>query len=326
MIKIFSSYKTINQRSGGANNFILSLKNQLKKNGKLKFVSNINDEWSVLFMNQLWTGPGGDGKYMKISDIKNFLTSHTKNFIKPKLVVRAVSLNLISFSIGLRNLIFGYWRDKQLIKLLNIADLVIFQSEYQKKIFINAGYKGKKNIVIHNGASSLFMAEKKPIRSNFSKIRLVSMTASARETKRHDLIAKLSEDINLEIIHIGNWPKKLNSRNVILKGKLDIPEIKKIFLGSDYFFHPAIHDPCPNVIFEAICSGLPVIYNLGAGSSGEIVKSCGFGFIDSNIYEISKMARENLKALQKIVYRERYKYSIDFAAAKYENTFIKLFD
>jgi glycosyltransferase involved in cell wall biosynthesis len=325
MIKIYSTYKTINQRSGGANNFILSLKKYFKKSGKFKFVSSINQEWAVLFMNQLWTGPGGDKKYMTISGVENLMTSHIKNSTKPKLVVRAVSLNLISFSLGIRNLIFGLWKDKQLIKLLNIADLVIFQSEYQKNIFIKAGYKNKNFEIIHNGASRVFWLNKKSKNKKLHKIRLVSMTASERKTKKHDLIAKLSIDNNFEIIHIGRWPKSVNAKNVILKGELDIQRIKKIFSNSDYFFHPAIHDPCPNVIFEAICSGLPVIYNIGPGSSKEIVGICGFGFNEKYIFQISNIARDMLSQLQENVFRERHKYLIDYSAKKYEYAIEKLF-
>ena len=51
---------------------------------------------------------------------------------------------------------------------------------------------------------------------------------------------------------------------------------KKDFLykSSDVFLHPSENDNCPNVVLEAMSSGLPIIYH-NSGGTPEIASDYG---------------------------------------------------
>jgi len=54
---------------------------------------------------------------------------------------------------------------------------------------------------------------------------------SIRRTKRHELIAKVSECKDVEVSHIGNWPDDVDKKNVkflgILESKYIAPALKR---------------------------------------------------------------------------------------------------
>jgi glycosyltransferase involved in cell wall biosynthesis len=152
-------------------------------------------------------------------------------------------------------------------------------------------------------------------------LQIASSTASPRATKRHDLVAKLSEVPEVEVHHFGNWPGDVDPRNVRRRGMVTREEMARAYGQCDYFFHPAVKDPCPNAIFEAICSGLPVIYNSGPGSSGEIVGPNGFALDESSLSDTVEIARGLLPELKAAVIRNRAYYTIRRATGQYRNVF-----
>ena len=94
-------------------------------------------------------------------------------------------------------------------------------------------------------------------------------------------------------------------------------KIKNEMKTAHYFLHPAIKDMCPNVIFEAICNGLPVIYNPDVGSSEEIVGECGIPLNEFNLGKTIKDARVMMQDLQEKIIENKWKYTIQNAAYKY---------
>jgi len=127
------------------------------------------------------------------------------------------------------------------------------------------------------------------------------------------------------VLHLGAWPQRLNSGRVRLLGMLPRDEMVKVFADGHYFLHPAIKDPCPNSIFEAICAGLPVIYNAATGSSSEIVGACGIALDEYDLAGTIAAAREQLMTLRNTVIATRANYTIGCAADKYRAIFDKLF-
>ncbi len=311
MITIHFTYRHIDTPWGGANNFIRALCQELQRKGNFTFIESFDEPCDVVFMNQLSTGPAGNGKVLSINQVKKFRDQGRK------LVVRAVNLNWHAFRLGPRNFIQGWWRDRQTIALLNLADVAIFQSEYQRQFFIDAGYIGNKSVVIHNGASSEFWIQRPVIAPQNGPLRLISSTASARKTKCHDLIARISECDGVEILHMGAWPEGLPTRKVRLLGMLQRDRMIEAMASSHFFLHTAIKDPCPNAIFEAICAGLPVIYNPGPGSSAEIVNLCGFPLDENDLQNTINQARQVIDELHSIVLANRSRFTIDTASARY---------
>jgi glycosyltransferase involved in cell wall biosynthesis len=62
--------------------------------------------------------------------------------------------------------------------------------------------------------------------------------------------------------------------NVLLRGTVNWSKIHKEYHKMKMFYYPSQNDPCPNVVIEAILSGVPVCYN-SPGGVAEIVKDCG---------------------------------------------------
>jgi glycosyltransferase involved in cell wall biosynthesis len=314
-IKIHFTYSHVDKPWGGANNFIRALRQELENSSNFTFTDSPEEYCDVVFMNQLGTGPGDNSKLLSISQAKKFRDQGRK------LVVRAVNLNWHAFRFSFKNLTLGWWRDRQTIALLNLADVAIFQSEYQRQFFVRAGYRGGLNEVIHNGAPPEFWIEQPSSELLSGPLRLISSTASPRETKRHDLIARISECDGVEILHMGAWPEGLPTRRVQLLGMLPREQMIEAMASCHFFLHTAIKDPCPNAVFEALCSGLPVIYNPGPGSSEEIVGACGIALDEEDLARTIAKAYENFNHLRSTVLSNRTRYTARYAAARYRKVF-----
>jgi glycosyltransferase involved in cell wall biosynthesis len=315
---------------GGANNFIRALHRELEQSGRYVFTDSLHSDCDILFMNELGTGPGGDGRRIRFRTVRRLQAGRRaiadvlfrrKAPAPRKVVVRAVNLYSHAFRMGVRNMVIGRLRDRELLRLLNAADMVIFQSAYQRHFFVESGYEGATDLVIHNGANTAFWVDDLRQPPLEGVLRVASSTASPRPTKRHDLIAAFSEVPGVEVVHCGNWPTELNPRRVRLLGMKPASEVAEVFAGCHIFLHPAVKDPCPNAIFEAICAGLPVIYNADPGSSAEIVGPNGFALDESNLRATAETARARLPELRLLVSRNRGYYTIQRAARQYLDAF-----
>jgi glycosyltransferase involved in cell wall biosynthesis len=320
MINIHFTYRHVEKPWGGANNFIRALRGLLVADGGYRFMESIDDECDVMFMNQLGTGPGNGRGRHRLGDVRRVIGGDGR-----QVIVRAVNLNRHAFPMGPRNIMFGTLEDRATISLLNMADKVIFQSAYQASVFAAAGYRGGNAHVVHNGADLSFWNEGVPMKLGAGALRIVSATASDRATKRHDMIARASLLQGVEVLHCGAWPKGVNSANVHLLGTLTRFEMAKLYAGAHLFMHPAVKDPCPNAIFEAVCAGLPVLYNPGPGSSREIVGECGMALDEDALENTLHEARQRLGNLQEIVRDQRLYYRIDRAVAEYAAVFRSVF-
>lgn len=326
VIRIHFGYRHVDKPWGGANNFIRALHASLEQSGRFEFTASIEDDCEILFMNQLGKGPDAPGKPWRLRDIEHLIrkSNNSGGTSARKLVVRAVNLNAHAFRMGVRNFLFSWRTDRATVALLNRADLAIFQSAYQRDFFIAAGYKGTRNIVIHNGADIRFWIEQPVCPPDSSVLRLVSSTASARQSKCHHILAALSALPGVEVRHLGAWPANLNPQKVRRLGMLPPEDMVRVFQDAHYMVHPAIKDPCPNAVFEAVCAGLPVIYNPGPGSSCEIIGECGFAFDENNLTKTLEHARRWLPQLRQVVLQRRASYRIAHAAEQYRRQFEQL--
>jgi glycosyltransferase involved in cell wall biosynthesis len=318
MIKVHFTYRHVEKPWGGANNFIRAIKTELAQDDRFEFTDSVDAPCDIVFMNQLGKGPGGNGQRYKLAQVRRWKAEGRG------IIVRAVNLNRHAFRMGLGNMTFGWLQDHQTIALLNLADVVIFQSAYQREFFLSAGYKEAKNCVIHNGASRFFWVDNPCSQSLDGQIRLVSSTASARETKRHDLIAKISLCEGVEVTHLGAWPEGIPLGKVRLLGMQSREGMLKTLAQAHFFLHPALNDPCPNAVFEALCAGLPVIYNPGPGSSTEIVGYCGLPLDERNLAKTTREARSQYNELRNEVLKNRHRFSIEFATLGYCDVFLQL--
>jgi glycosyltransferase involved in cell wall biosynthesis len=321
LIRIHFTYRHVLKPWGGANNFISALNRNLAASGQFTIVDDVGEPLDILFMNQLGKGPASAGaRPWRPREVRALLSSKSA---RPRLVVRAVNLNRHAFRMGPRNFLFGRPEDKRTLELLNMADLVIFQSEYQLGFFREAGYSGNSHSVVHNGADARYWVDVPRVPAVDGPLRLVSTTASPRETKCHGIIAAFSRLPGVEVEHFGAWPDDIDPGAVQRFGTRPPEDIVPAFSRAHYMLHPAIKDPCPNSIFEGVCAGLPVIYNPGPGSSREIVGECGIALDAADPGRTAAEARARLAELRATVLAKRASYAIDHAANRYRELFAR---
>ena len=316
MIRIHFTYRHVEKPWGGANNFIRALRAELLRSGNFVLTDSLDETCDIVFMNQLGMGPGNGSGRHRLRDVRRVAGRDGR-----QVIVRAVNLNRHAFPMGPRNILFGTFEDLATIALLNMADRVVFQSAYQASVFAAAGFQGPNSQVVHNGADPSFWNECAPMPVRAGALRIVSATASDRATKRHDLIARASLVPGVEVLHCGAWPAGVKPGNTRLLGTLTRFELAGLYAGAHLFMHPAVKDPCPNAIFEAVCAGLPVLYNAGPGSSREIVGDCGMALNEEALEDSLQEARQRLVDMQQIVRARRAYYRIDRAVADYSAVF-----
>lgn len=313
-MKIFMAYQHIDESWGGANNFQRVLCKYLQERKGFDFLqSSIGAD--IIFFNQLGRGPGSKNRRMfSARDIK----SYKKN--GAKVVIRAVNL----FSVAYKNNFVHRFLDRRILEALAEADEVIFQSKYQREMFCAMGYKGVKDIIIHNGADGqvFTLFEHSPIVNG--PLKLVSVSAATRASKRHDLIAKMSMVNDVEVCHVGQWPANMDLGNVRLLGHIDHHKLAELYKEFHGFFHPAEIDPCPNALIEAMSSGLPVIYNNGIGSSGELVGHGGVPLDSDALPETAKLFRDEYPLLIAAIAEKHEYFTIDRAMEEYYSVFQQL--
>ena len=304
---------------GYVNSFIKSLYLALQQTRQIEFAEDIEDDYDILFLDEFKTGVRSESLGRNFSrGLKKYMKIRKESAGRKRIIARAINLKQHSRKYG-----FLYWPEDRLkIRLLNLADMVIFQSHYQKDFFVKYGYKGKNNIVIHNGADNVIFNDNGSVLwDGKEKLKIISCTMSSHSTKRHDLIAKVSQCKGVEVSHIGRWPDSVDKKNVKLLGIFGREDIADALRSSHIFLHTAIKDPCPSVIFEAICCGLPVIYNDSIGSSKEIVRENGLPINEGNPQETIEQIKKNYYALKEEIKALRHYYSIDRVASQYIKVF-----
>jgi len=326
-IRVCFSYRHIDDPWGGANNFVRGLWRALSGSEAFSLSHDPEAPFDILFMNQLGRGPGGGGGHWRLAEIDALLRKNPG----ARLVVRGINLRAHSHAgQGLR----AWWdnrrRDREALALLERAEVVIFQSAYQKSFFEKAGWRGGAHSVIHNGADALFSGAREalpppPLPEGDAPLRLLCSVMGPRKTKRHDLILAFSRQPGVAVEYAGQWPEGLDAGAVRMLGTLDHAGVFAALARAHYFLHPAVCDPCPNAMIEALCAGVPVIYNPGPGSGAELAGDCGLAIAESDIEGTLRRARGGYADLSARAMAGRVAHGMARAAAAYAEVFAEVF-
>jgi len=199
--------------------------------------------------------------------------------------------------------------NQQMQRDLFLADHVIYQSLFSKEMCDNYLYKRREGFsIIHNGVdTSVFRLRD----INYQKDKSITLICGGNI--RHEymlgtilpMFSKLTETLDLQLLIYGTMDKlnanilsQYKSANKNINNRItEIGPIKneglpKLLSTGDIFIHPRAGDSCPNVVVEALASGLPVICPKWGGTA-ELIGDGGIS-IDVDKWDYSNIFVEKM--------------------------------
>ncbi|EJK5789984.1 glycosyltransferase family 4 protein [Escherichia coli] len=116
--------------------------------------------------------------------------------------------------------------------------------------------------------------------------------------------------------------KSLSNNNIHFLGKLKHQSVSEIMCRSQFLIHLSEREGMPNVVLEALASGVyPIIGEMG-GLAYEIIENESYGFIfnNKNKFDLNKYTGVNIMGMDII----DKKYSFDVISKKTVNIYTKL--
>jgi hypothetical protein len=98
-------------------------------------------------------------------------------------------------------------------------------------------------------------------------------------TARISSLAAANPDVEFQLC--GNYPALPSLPNIHHNGRLRREALAAVMRRCHLFLHLAENEACPNVVLEALASGLPVLYR-DSGGTPELVGDCGLPVTTSN--------------------------------------------
>ncbi len=309
-VRIFINYQTTQEPWGGINSFFRNFIDYINKknNEGIELVGSIDSDFDIMLV-----GASSGGVNIKIDPTDLEKAKQEKNFF------------LVHRLDGLRQFYNQQSDPSDLnqIKISKLADFIIFQSHYSLENFRFNGYCGNNYKIIYNGTNTDLFKNAKPKQVPNNPLKIISCNWSSNLNKGYEVISRFSSLPNVEMTFVGNWNLSVDSRNVKLMPPMKHADLANILSQNDVFLHAAKNDPCPNVVVEALASGLPILYH-NSGGTPELAANYGM--------ELSKDEREysilvnsliaNYGKLTENIYRDRVNFSISSCCQKYLDSII----
>lgn len=160
-----------------------------------------------------------------------------------------------------------------------LADATVFQSNYSLQKWVEMGFEFKSPTVIMNAVnpSIFYPAPSRPDMVG-RKVRLISVSWSENPNKGASTYKWLEEHLDRErfdYTFVGRSP--IRFKRICMLDPVSSEQLAALLRQHDISITASLHDPCSNVLIEALSCGLPAIY-LKSGGHPEIVGEAGFGF------------------------------------------------
>jgi glycosyltransferase involved in cell wall biosynthesis len=200
-----------------------------------------------------------------------------------------------------------------------LADLTIFQSDYcrysTREKFPVITHDGP---VIHNPVDTdTFQPEGDTIDIP-GNIRIVCATWSTNPMKGAQKIYQVAEDNpHIDFALCGRFPDAPELPNVHLMGNLGREELARVMRSCHALYFPSQNEACPNVVLEAMASGLPVLYEK-SGATPELVEDCGLPTeVEDFRSQVDKLMSERSELSAKARKRAEQSFNRDAKFADY---------
>ena len=319
-LKLNLLYDYIDTSWGGINTFFRNFSYYSKKDDRIELVD-AGKKADIILTSGHFHAPGKMLHSYQLRNIKKGLPYDSFKGIIPYKYKSKVIFRLD----GLRSIYSDNANsdsDKMLFNNMKYADAIVFQSKYSNDCFIesdiNIPDKGK---IILNGAynNTSHYNSKDNINSS-ETLRLVSSSWSTNHEKGFKVISDFSKFKKTSVFHIGNWPKDVDTGNVVLLGKKNHDDIYNIMSKAHCLLFPSKNEACPNVVSEGLSTGLPVIYHPSGGTS----ELCGFGKYgveimsgNNNIEKTISLIRNKYSILHNNIKSNKYSFEFERCYKKY---------
>ncbi|MEM7033809.1 MAG: glycosyltransferase family 4 protein [Chloroflexota bacterium] len=168
--------------------------------------------------------------------------------------------------------------DDEQARVNMLADLTIMQSEYSRYSTMKK-FKliQRDGPVIYNPVDLQTFHPSNPLPDTTGgAIRVCNVSFSTARKKGTWQFATLAQQHpDITFVLCGNYPDLPDLPNIELLGHLDRAELAQAIRSCHCFIHLSENEACPNVVTEALASGLPVLY-IDSGATTELVDHCGF--------------------------------------------------
>ncbi len=259
---------------GGMYTFLSYFANYLKKHN-IFFTRNLFSRYNILFVNSFMT------PYYKIRIAK---------LLNPNLcIVQRVDGSAQDYGRGLS------WDHLQ-GKVNEIADLTVFQSQYGRyatrekfKVIFQDGP------VIQNAVDTVLFAPHQDNLSVSQKAKIAYVSFSTNPKKGVDLIFQIArKNQDLDFVLIGRFKNQPDLKNILFTGHLSRQEVARTLDKCHFFLFLSQNETCPNVVLEAMASGLPALY-LNSGGTEELVGDTGLAITVESFRENFEKIRPHWK-------------------------------
>jgi glycosyltransferase involved in cell wall biosynthesis len=205
-----------------------------------------------------------------------------------------------------------------------LADLTIFQSDYSRystrqkyPVIRQDGPTIYNPVDIHHFTPD---GESHPDLPETGKLRIVSVIWSPNPRKGAWQIPLLAAaNPEFEFVFIGRASFDEMPPNLRRFGTMNHDELAKVLRSCDIFLNLSQNDPCPNIVLEAMASGLPVLY-VPSGGVPELVGEAGLP-LQNNFRSQVSFLQQHLTAYQQMArQRTEYHFASDTIFAAYWQT------
>ena len=212
----------------------------------------------------------------------------------------------------------------------DVADGVVFQSEWSKKLVESQFGPAKKYAIINNG-TDIDVIQSIPPATGLDDFDKVWSCASSwfYEDGTQRYIKRLEENIRYFQEHSGENDilciagdvrdfENPDDDKIVFLGELGLTELFSVYRRSDYFLHLGRFDNCPNVVVDARAAGCKIICSsLGgtvevAGTNATVIKEDDWNFVpfECNVPSSLDFSRKMNNIYEKDI-------SMDFVSDRY---------
>ena len=299
---------------GGGNLFLINLKNYLTSNGHQVVFGLDDKDVDIILFTDPRTGRGSTS-LISSKDIKKYKRHINKNV---KVIQR---INECDERKNTKKI------NKLYIKSSEVADHVVFVSEWLRKIYLDLGMEKEKTSVIMSGSDTLIFnpigVTKKPVNRKF---KVLTHHWSSNWMKGFELYLQLDKKLSeptlknkIEFTYIGNVDKKYEFSNTNILQPLSGLELAEEIKNHDIYITGSLNEPSGNHHIEAALCGLPILY-FNSGGIPEYCQDYGLEIDIENFEE---------KILYMIDYYDIFKNKMKnypFKSEKMSSNYLKLFN